>query len=111
MLQFDCKIKKNFSLLSHILFCICVVPVQHTATHKKIIIKKQVLNNSKNAYIWCLHFHLLCNFYTKPVDSPSGLKLVHVAYCYAINPVAFDGNSLIKKLKSDGINSYIMSSL
>jgi hypothetical protein len=87
------------------------VPVQHTASRKKITTKKGVLNNTKKAYIWCLQFHLPCNFYTKPVDSPPGLKLVHVAYCYAINTVTFDGNLLIKKLKADAINSYIMSSL
>jgi hypothetical protein len=51
-----------------------------------------------------------CNFYTKPADSPSGLKLVHETYCYAINTVALDGNSLIKQLKANVIKSYIMSS-
>jgi len=87
------------------------VPGQHTASHKIIIIKKGVLKKSKNAYIRCLQFHFPCNIYTKPVDSPSGLKFVHVAYCYAINTVAFDGNLLIRQLKADAINSYIMSNL
>jgi hypothetical protein len=72
------------------------VPVPHTASHKIIIIiiiiiiiKKGVLNKGKNAYL--SQCHLPWNFYTKPVDSPLRLQLVHIAYCYA-----FDGNSLIK---------------
>jgi len=28
---------------------------------------------------------LSCNFYAWPDDGPSGLKYVHVAYCYMMN--------------------------